>query len=55
MKWYVEFEENGGEYHGYLIIEAEDVRHIEPCVIVADRVKITVDEIITEVTNVKEN
>jgi hypothetical protein len=48
-KWIVRFEENGGEYTGYVYITANEISQETPYVILADGVSIEFDEVIIEI------
>lgn len=43
-RWDVRFMENGDEYAGHLVITAMSVVQIEDCVLMADGVRIEIDE-----------
>jgi len=45
-RWLVSFQENGGEYTGYMCIFAKKVMRIDEKTIKADGVKIHMDEVI---------
>ena len=49
VEWVVLFEENGPEYTGVMIIVAESVTRLDKQSILADGVKITLDEDILEI------
>jgi len=42
--WTVQIEQNGGEYHGWVDIEAENVEQVDDRTIIADGVRMTFDE-----------
>ena len=49
-KWTVSFDENGGEYTGYLFIEGKAIKQTEAKTFWVDGVKITIDERIQSIT-----
>ena len=45
--WYVEFEENGGEYTGHMEVKCKELKQLNERTILADNVEIIIDEDIT--------
>ena len=45
--WYVEFEENGGEYTGHMEVKCKKLKQLNEKTILADNVEIVIDEDIT--------
>ena len=52
--WNISFDENGGEYGGWLKIKAKKLERIGDRQLIADGVEIEIDEMITEIMEVKE-
>ena len=52
-KWYLELEQNGGEYTGCMYITAEKVKQITDKIFLADGVVIELDEMIMSITRMK--
>lgn len=43
-EWTIQIEQNGGEYHGYVDIQAENVEQVNDRTIIADGVRMIFDE-----------
>lgn len=52
MNWVITFEENGGEYHGIMKINAKLVEKIDEYTIKVDGIEIELDKIITKIERV---
>ena len=52
--WNINFDENGGEYTGWLEIKAKKLERVGDRQLIADGVEIEIDEMITEIMEVKE-
>lgn len=42
--WTIEVQQNGGEYTGYVDVEAENVEQVDDRTVIADGVRLTFDE-----------
>ena len=49
MKWLISFDQNGGEYTGFLEVTGKQLAWVQPCIFVVDGVEVKLDERTQEV------